>query len=236
MLKILIPGIFFGLMSNFHCLGMCGPFALSLPVNNRSSIFKMFSVSAYQSGRIITYTLLGAIFGFFGKSITISGLQQGISIGAGVLILLSLIVPRIGKSLQHLVRVNKIQQPLQQTIGYFYKNQSLPGYFIIGLLNGVFPCGMVYLAIAAAFSTGSVEASSLFMFGFGLGTLPSMIAVTVLGQWMSLTARKKFNKVTPYLFALVGILLIIRGLGIDIPYLSPSLEVPPIEARDIHCH
>ncbi len=236
MSEVVIPGLFFGLMSNFHCLGMCGPFAMSLPIHSQSSSSKILSVSAYQLGRISTYTFLGALFGLFGKSISIAGLQQGISIGAGILIIVSVIIPKIGNSLLTIFPVNKLLNPLQKAISYFYKNQSVAGFLMIGLSNGLFPCGMVYLAIAAAFSMGSVAGSTLFMLGFGLGTLPAMVTVTILGQWMSLSMRKKFSKVTPYLFGLVGVLLIVRGLGFNIPYLSPSLEVPPIEARDVHCH
>lgn len=236
MLQVVLPGILFGMMSNFHCLGMCGPFALSLPVQQKSGIGKALSVAFYQIGRISTYVVLGVLFGYFGKSVTVAGLQQIISITAGILIIVTVLIPKIGSLLQQFIPVNKMFLPLNKIIAHFYKNQSLPGYFIIGNLNGLFPCGMVYLAIAAAFSTGNVASSALFMLGFGLGTLPAMVAVTLMGQWMSFGLRKKFNNISPYFFALVGVLLIMRGMGLNIPYVSPSLEVPPIEAHDVHCH
>lgn len=235
MMEVVVPGILFGLMSNFHCIGMCGPFALSLPLQNKPGFIKALSVAAYQLGRISTYTALGAVFGYFGRSITLSGLQQSISIGAGILILLTVLIPKLGFKLRQLVPVNKFLSPLLKYVSYFYKNQSVGGYFLIGNINGMFPCGMVYLAIAAAFSTGNVLSSTIFMAAFGLGTLPAMLTVSIMGQWMSMSLRDKFNRITPYFFALVGVLLILRGLGLNIPYVSPSLEVPPIGVREVDC-
>ncbi len=235
MIQVIAPGILFGLMSNFHCIGMCGPFALSLPIQNKSTLYKWLSILAYQSGRITTYSTLGAIFGYFGRTITISGLQQSISIGAGILILFTVILPRLGTQLQQMLPVNKILTPLLGYVGYYFKNQSVGGFFIIGNINGLFPCGMVYLAIAAAFTTGDVVSSTLFMAGFGIGTLPAMLTVSIMGQWMSQPLRHKFNKLTPYFFAIVGVILILRGLGLSIPYVSPALDVPPIGVRDAEC-
>jgi sulfite exporter TauE/SafE len=236
MYNVVLPGVFFGLMSNFHCIGMCGPFALSLPVNNKTPILRTLSIFFYQIGRLFSYTLLGVLFGYFGKSITLSGAQQVISISAGLLIIFTLVIPKLNNTLNKIFPIRNLTKPLYSIVGYFYKNQSMPGFFLIGMSNGLFPCGMVYLAIAAAFSTGNMLSSAIFMFGFGLGTMPAMVAVSIAGQWMNLAMRKKFQKITPYLFGLVGLLLIMRGLGMNIPYISPNIEVPPIEARNIHCH
>ena len=236
MIELLTSGIVLGLLSNFHCLGMCGPFALSLPVHNKTTAIKIFSISAYQVGRIVTYICLGLLFGYFGKSITTAGIQQSISIIAGLSIILISIFPLLGNKLGKVFSFNKFMQPITKIIAHFYKVKSIYGFFIIGLMNGLFPCGMVYLAIATAFSTGSVALSGLFMFAFGIGTLPAMVSVSFAGQYMSLKMRRKFQKITPYLYFIVGAMLVVRGLGINIPYLSPALDVPAIEAKDAICH
>jgi sulfite exporter TauE/SafE len=104
----------------------------------------------------------------------------------------------------------------------------------IGLLNGVLPCGMVYLALAGAVAAGTAWKGSLFMASFGLGTLPAMAAVGYFGAWLTPSLRNSARKLFPAMMVLMATLLIIRGLNLGIPYLSPSLNISSSGA--IQCH
>ena len=95
--------------------------------------------------------------------------------------------------------------------------------FLIGLLNGLLPCGLVYMAIAGALATGNILYSSLFMACFGLGTLPAMMTMSFAGSFVSLGMRNKIKKSVPYIVGFMGILLILRGMNLNIPYLSPAI-------------
>ena len=95
--------------------------------------------------------------------------------------------------------------------------------FLIGLLNGLLPCGLVYMAVAGALATGNIIYSSLFMACFGLGTLPAMLAMSFAGNFITLSSRNTIKKLVPYIVGIMGILLILRGLNLDIPYISPAL-------------
>ena len=105
--------------------------------------------------------------------------------------------------------------------------------FLIGLLNGLLPCGLVYMAVAGALATGNIVYSGLFMAFFGLGTLPAMLAMSYAGSFVSLTMRNKIKKAVPYILCFMGILLILRGLNLNIPYISPALGAV---GTTEHCH
>jgi len=94
--------------------------------------------------------------------------------------------------------------------------------FIIGLLNGILPCGMVYVALFGAIAMQSESLGVLYMVLFGLGTVPMMSSVIYINSFLTIPVRNRIQKVIPYVAVLIGILFILRGLGLGIPYVSPS--------------
>jgi len=94
---------------------------------------------------------------------------------------------------------------------------------LLGALNGLLPCGLVYVALAGAVSRGSLAAGILFMALFGLGTMPTMLAVSLSGRILPLAFRSKLRAAIPVGVCLLAMLLILRGLALGIPYLSPDL-------------
>lgn len=236
MLQLVISGLVMGIIGSFHCVGMCGPLALSLPINNNSFQAKFFGALLYNSGRIITYASFGFIFGLVGKSLVLFGLQQWLSIILGTVILLFVLLPKIVPSL--FKRINfgtRFFETLRATIGnlFFKKNQS--SLFAIGLLNGLLPCGLVYIAIATGVASGSAFSSTIFMASFGLGTLPVMWSIAFFGNYIGMSVRQKIRSVYPYMMMLIACLLILRGMGLGIPYVSPAVN---IEKQTVHscCH
>lgn len=221
-MEYLIAALSLGILSAFHCIGMCGPIALALPVHGRSPFMKNISILIYNLGRVFTYALLGLVFGFIGESFVLFGFQQKLSIGLGVLILLIVAFPHFRKKLPSL-NFPFIAKLKTRIISQFQKS-DLRSLFIIGLLNGLLPCGMVYIAIAGALTSGTVLNSVVFMVAFGLATVPFMFSVSYVGQLISINARNFIRKAQPIIITITAILLILRGLNLGIDHISPKLH------------
>jgi uncharacterized protein len=228
-----IAALIMGGMASMHCIGMCGPLAMSLPAVGNSQSSWFVSTLLYNTGRVITYTLLGLAAGTIGKGFSFFGMQQWISITLGILILLVMLLPKQWVNRQG--RVNAfITMPMQWLSKLFYR-RNYHSVLAIGLLNGLLPCGMVYLALAAAISAGSTLKSSLFMAGFGLGTLPVMWSVGFFGSMMNYKVRSRIRKLYPLMMCVMAVLLIARGLGLEIPYLSPGKPADGM-GNALNCH
>jgi sulfite exporter TauE/SafE len=235
MMSLFITALIMGGIGTMHCIGMCGPLALSLPVVTNNNTSRFFSTLLYNFGRIVTYAVLGAIFGIAGSTFAFFGYQQWLSVIMGIGILLFIFLPAY-----HFTKRNFITQFFEKTriqLGNLFVRKNYHSVFFIGLLNGLLPCGLVYMALAGAISTGSVINSSLFMAAFGLGTLPVMWSLAFFGGFINSRIRQRIKKLYPYLMAGMAVLLILRGLGLDIPYISPSLNNDTSTTQQtIDCH
>ncbi len=215
-----------GLLGSLHCIGMCGPIGLSLPLGNKSRWRRMMGGLTYNTGRILTYGMLGALFGFLGQGIKIAGLQRWASILIGVVLILSVVFPALFKEKIKIERF--LFGYAGKMVGKFRKLftiTSLPSLFLIGLLNGLLPCGLVYVAVAGALNTNSILGGIDFMFVFGLGTLPVMLTIPLLGNLIGSGFRKKYRYLLSVMVFILGILFVLRGLSLGIPYLSPPQKM-----------
>ncbi len=220
---VFLSGFTIGILGSFHCIGMCGPLALSLPIDSLSGPRKYLAIILYNLGRAISYTSMGIAFGIIGQTFSFFKIQQWLSIGTGILILIILLTQQLGNPSTNLLA--KFTQALKIKLGAYLKSEKkIRSYLSIGILNGFLPCGLVYLAIATSIAAGSMVKGGLLMFSFGLGTLPVMALTMVLGKYISFRFRQKLNKITPYFIMGVAILLILRGSNLGIPYLSPTHE------------
>lgn len=209
-----------GLAGSFHCVGMCGPIALALPVGKLSFFQATISRISYNLGRVSTYSILGAAFGYFGKTIFVAGFQQQLSILIGIL-MLSFFLPNRVFSWSP---IQKVTHFLMKTFKKIFPINSPFGFVLLGLLNGLLPCGFVYMALAGACATSTPTEGAIFMAFFGLGTAPMMFSISILPKFLSNTNRLFINKYLPvYTFILAGF-FILRGLNLGIPYLSPRFE------------
>lgn len=233
LLQIFISGFLLGAISSFHCVGMCGPLALSLPMAHYSTPKKILGILLYNLGRVFTYAALGVFFGFVGRQIFIAGYQQVFSIVVGALILFFFVMAVLRKRVRGLEFIDRFYRNVQLLVSRFLRVNSLSGLFLTGLANGLLPCGMVYLAITGAAAAGNVWLGAGFMAAFGLGTMPALIILSFAGFIISIKARSFIRKLTPYAFLLMGVLLILRGLNLGIPYLSPSFAAT---SAAIQCH
>jgi sulfite exporter TauE/SafE len=222
--QLIISGFALGIVSSFHCVGMCGPIALSLPVYYLPPHKKLFGILFYHSGRIFLYAILGLFFGFVGRQFYLAGLQQYFSIALGCIILLILLQTTLGKQLIHIPLFDQFQEKLQNIIAIYIQKKQLYGMLILGMANGLLPCGMVYLAITGAMATGNLIGAVTFMTVFGLGTFPAMFLLTYFGSFISLKVRNNMKKAIPFFVATMAILLILRGLNLNIPMVSPVMN------------
>ncbi|MCU0355144.1 MAG: sulfite exporter TauE/SafE family protein [Cytophagales bacterium] len=202
-----------GLVSSLHCLGMCGPIALALPARNR------LNAVLYNLGRISTYAALGALFGLFGRGLYLAGLQQYLSVAAGVCILLVLLVPRM-----RLPFMERFTVWIRQKFTPFFRQKNAFGMYMIGVLNGLLPCGMVYVALVGAVAMSGLGEGAAYMALFGLGTLPMMLAVSFSKKLIKPRFKLQINRLMPVLALCIGALFIVRGLNLGIPGLSPKVE------------
>jgi hypothetical protein len=236
----LLTAFILGLFGSFHCIGMCGPIALALPgakLSNRS-FYK--GRLLYNLGRVITYSLLGALFGFLGNRIALFGFQQLVSIVLGVIVILIIILPHKLKSvLLPTAFINLYNSKLKSLFPPFFKKGSDYSLLSIGILNGFLPCGFVYIGIAGAIavSSGGILNSVLFMTFFGIGTIPAMFSISLIGNIIKVNFKQKLLKLAPVFVLILGLIFVFRGLNLGIPYLSPKLQ----NSQQIHseapiCH
>lgn len=220
---MLFSAIIFGLISSLHCIGMCGPIAMMLPVSHHNPQKKGIQIAVYHLGRLFSYATLGLVFGLVGKGLSLAGAQQYVSIMVGIgMIVIALVPEKLLAQYNFSRPIHQLLSAIKAKLGQQFKKKSTDALFAIGILNGFLPCGMVYAALFGALAMPRYWDSVLYMLLFGLGTIPLMTAVVYVSNLLSFPIRTKVQKVIPLVICLIGVLFILRGLGLGIPYVSPS--------------
>jgi len=233
---MLWSAIIFGLLGSFHCIGMCGPIAFMLPVDRSNTTRKIVQIITYHIGRMLAYAIIGLTFGLVGTSLYIFGLQQQLSIFIGVLMIVVVLIPAKTFNKYNFSKpVYKLISKVKSALGEALKNKTNDTFLTIGFLNGFLPCGLVYMAVFASLATGSAIQSSLYMILFGLGTVPLMTSAIYLGKFLNTTIKQRITKAIPIFIVIVGLLFILRGLGLGIPLLSPP-PITEMTSSDMNCH
>lgn len=228
---MLFTAFILGLMGSFHCVGMCGPIAFLLPLDRSNSLLKYSQLLLYHLGRLITYAILGILFGLLGKGLYLFGFQQQLSIAIGLVMILLVLLP------ESFLRRYTLSKPIyglvakvKNALGSQLKKRTPDTFFTIGFLNGFLPCGLVYMALLGAVGEANVWEGSLYMVLFGVGTIPLMTTAIYLGNFLKGEVRSRIRRLIPVFVVLVGVLFILRGLGLGIPYISPKPVTEIIDA------
>ena len=233
---MLATAFIFGLLGSLHCVGMCGPIAFMLPVDRTNSLKKISQIATYHFGRLLAYSIIGFIFGSVGKSLYIFGLQQQLSITIGIVMIALVLIPYKTLGKYNLSRpLNRLISKIKSSLGQALKKKTADTFLTIGFLNGFLPCGLVYMAVFGAVATGSLFNGSVYMILFGLGTIPLMTTAIYLGKFLNSTIKQRIQKAIPVFVIIIGILFILRGLGLGIPYLSPE-PIAQIASGNLECH
>ncbi len=224
-MEYIISGLVFGLVTSLHCAGMCGPIAIALPLHGETRSAKILGGVLYNLGRTTTYLIMGAAFGLVGQGISTLGFQKWLSIITGILMILTGLFPSLfrfdlGGSSKQIPVLNVIKRSLKN----LFSTKSYGSLYAIGFLNGFLPCGPLYAAIFSSLAWGNLMSSMLFMLMFGLGTIPMLLGISLAGNFLGHGLRKKLTNLLPALIILMGILFVLRGLNLGIPFLSPSEE------------
>lgn len=225
-----------GLLGSFHCIGMCGPIAFILPVDRTNALKKVSQITIYHIGRLLSYSIIGLIFGLIGKSLYIFGFQQQLSVTIGVLMIVIVLIPQsLFNKYNFSKPIYKLISKVKTALGSALKKKTLDTFLTIGFLNGFLPCGLVYMALFAAIAGGNALNGSIYMLVFGLGTVPLMTTAIYFGHFLKGSARQKIQKAIPVFVIIIGILFILRGLGLGIPYISPA-PINEMVSGSINCH
>lgn len=220
--EIIGSALILGFAGSLHCVGMCGPLALALPVSHTNIFSRIIGGAIYNTGRILSYSAMGLLLGSLGNLVIATQWQKGLSIALGIIILLYLFVP---KKYFYFSSTNSFNKPfllLRQQLGKLFQSEKNSSLILIGILNGFLPCGLVYLALSSSVITANTFHGGMFMFFFGLGTFPAMFAMVVLGNYLNQSMRLKINKAVPFLLFFMAVLLILRGMELGIPFISPD--------------
>ena len=212
-----------GLLGGFsHCIGMCGGFVISytLKINENdlttrpSFLQRLIPHLMYSSGRILTYMLLGEIFGFLGGSLqvifAIRDFQGFLQLFAGVVMIfmgldLAGLIPNLAPD--SFPGINAFKRLIHN----LFSKVNRRNVFGLGFVLGFIPCGLVYAVGAKAAATGSLVGGMLTMLFFGLGTLPAMVLTGLAAHLISAKLRARIYKIAAILVVLLGLLTVLRG-------------------------
>ena len=234
---ILSSALVLGVASGFHCVGMCGPLALSMGFSKKQALRFQLENLSYNIGRVCTYTILGAVVGLVGEGFHLAGFQQFLTIFAGaMLLLLALSSFSRGDLTARIPMLNAVLVKVKVNLGRQLQKAGIGSRFVTGLLNGLLPCGAVYMALTASLAMGSVPGGAAYMSLFGLGTIPLMFLVVAAGNMVSQSLRNAMLKAVPAVMLVLGILFILRGLSLGIPYVSPKTEALEIIHNNSAAH
>ena len=221
-----------GFVGSLHCIGMCGPIALIAPSAFPGSMGRFVGMILYNGGRIVTYAALGFIVGSIGKGLAFFKWQQGLSIAIGTVIIISALIPGMISKGKIAGFGLSFTGKIKEWMGKYLRKTSAGGILGIGLVNGLLPCGLVYLGLAGSLDMSESTLGAIFMVYFGLGTFPMMAGMYLAGNSLRGSWRNKLVRVIPFFLVVMGLLFILRGLGLGIPYVSPSMDP---HTGDIHC-
>ena len=202
----MITGFLLGLMGSLHCAGMCGPLVLMTPVVAPTPASFVASRLVYHAGRIFVYALIGVLFGLVGESMVFAGFQRWLSVIAGIVMIAALFAATPLKS-----RLIRMPIAIKTRFASLLRQKTYPSIFALGGINGLLPCGLVYMAATASIASGDIFQSIASMVFFGLGTLPMLLGISFAGKRLNLSRIPALQKIAPVAVALAAVLLIIRS-------------------------
>lgn len=218
-IALLISTFLLGIGGSLHCVGMCGPLALAVPFGNGAQK-KWVAILVYYLSKAMGYGLMGAVLGVLGKGVFLMDWQRGLSIIAGIFVVLLVCFPLLkGRSGKFI-----FQRQYEKLFQVMRLRPMLMHFSLLGLLNSFLPCGLVYAALAVAIVSGGVIQGFFAMFLFGIGTMPLLIALAAFGTRINARYKTSLLSVSKIMSVVIGVLLILRGLNLGIPYVSPHTD------------
>ncbi len=223
---LLATAIAFGFLGSLHCLGMCAPLLWAIPENPQKRARWWINKLIYNTGRISIYALLGLLVGFIGEGVSLVGWQQHISWITGVILILGLALSIWGSRIRIFSSFSTgFNQRVKRGLSKTLASKTYRSQLMFGVFNGLLPCGLVYMALIASLSMTSIGGSMAYMALFGLGTIPMMLGAAYFKKSIQSLKSISFNKLYPKIVLTIAVLLIVRGMNLGIPYLSPKVDM-----------
>lgn len=240
---MLYAAFILGFAGSFHCVAMCGAITLAFAPKRIKSTSFIAGKLLYNLGRILTYSMLGLLLGasklVFGAMLfDIHAMQEWLSISIGIAMLGTLVLPKaIRLKFSATPIITRYWGKIRSQMGRFLQSQNVETQFYLGMVNGLLPCGFVYMALALAALSSTLQEATFTMMLFGAGTIPAMLLLAFAAQFSEQKFRftSKYQRFTPFLTAIVAVLFILRGLSLGIPYISPELHATPA-GLEAGCH
>jgi len=215
-----------GLAGSLHCIGMCSPLVMAA-TNLRGSHFVNRLV--YNMGRVFSYGLLGLIAATFGSLFQFNGFQQVLSSVLGVFLILAGVIGLTYLKIPFLTNFTlAFTGKIKKTFSKFLSKKSISSLALMGMLNGVLPCGLTSIAIAYCISLSTPQEGFLFMLIFGAATLPVMLGLTSVFQIFIKKLNISFHRVSTITMILLGVLLISRSILSNHHSISPDTATTSI--------
>jgi len=222
-----------GFTGSLHCAGMCGPIVWIMPFQSFKGIRRFLAIALYHTGRISVYASLAIILHSF-RGLFDPKVQQYISIILGVTLLVTGILSFLPNHTLHL----KLPwaEYVKKQLGHLIGRPELSTLAIAGVLNGLLPCGLVYMALSASLSATTTLQAAGMMYVFGIGTLPMLVSITLLKSKLTFLRTSHIRKLVPVIVFSFGCLFVLRGMNLGIPYLSPKVVVEGHAIKSCCCH
>lgn len=229
--SVIIMALLMGFTGSLHCAGMCGPIVWIMPFQMFNGAKKVIAIALYHIGRVSVYAALAVILHSF-RSMFDPKVQQYISIILGSILLLAGVLSFFSASWNmNLPWGGFVKKQLGNVIG----KPGLGAITAAGILNGMLPCGLVYMALSASMTLGTAAQAAGMIYIFGIGTLPMLVSITLLKTKVNFLRSSHIKKFIPVVVFSFGCLFVLRGMNLGIPYLSPKVVV---SAGEVHscCH
>ncbi len=237
---IIITALTIGIAGSLHCVGMCGPIVLSLPMVQPNGNRRLnFGTLNYFLGKTFAYGVMGLLFGLLGQQIVMAGFQRSLSIGIGILMLLFALFAIFKPAVLHHNPLSLFMgRQLSPVMGKLLRTPGQFSTLVIGFLNGFLPCGLVYIALGAAVAIGNSWYAALFMILFGIATIPGLLLLALFNNKLNAAYRSKMRRVLPWFTAIIAVLLILRGMDLGIPFISPQVPDSALQqtGEPVICH
>ncbi len=231
----LIAALTLGVFGSLHCIGMCGPLVLAVPSNAQNRVQYLIERIVYNAGKAFTYGVMGAVLGYAGKNILIS-VQQDLSLILGFSLLVTVAVPLgLRNKLDTFSPLRYLYTFVKVRFAEQMKKRGFTTLAVMGMLNGLLPCGLVYTALVGAAVVADAWQSALFMIVFGLGTAPALVLVSFSGKLLSIKYRSLFSRAVPIFSIALALILILRGMNLGIPMLSPKVSHTVTHEKTMDC-
>ena len=222
-----------GFTGSLHCAGMCGPIVWIMPFQAFTGFKKILALALYHFGRISVYAVLAVVLHSF-RSLFDPKVQQYTSIILGGFLLVIGILSFVPN---HTIKLKlPWAEYVKRELGRVIGRPGLGIMALAGILNGLLPCGLVYMALSASLTATTFFQAAAIMYVFGLGTLPMLVSITLLKTKLAFLRTNHIRKLVPVVVFCFGCLFIVRGMNLGIPYLSPKVVVEQHGIRSCCCH